>query len=401
MAASAALGHRIHDARLGEHVHHLAMDGPLGKSRQQRIDQPVVAHRRDHGPLHHAVDQQLASDPGHLLFVERLRPGSRWRPPRRRPKVPTPRHPHWRQRRPDRAGRRPDRCQLPTASRMRLASVRSRSNSRASCASRAWRSRSNKVRNWSSAANRFSRLASMICRHSAGSPAAMRVESCHPPAVSVTYRSGVEPAMAAATRWGRWLVMRQRRVVLGGRQLDDRGSQIAPEFRQPRDVFAAGAGGRRQHDHAAGEQLGRGGLRAVLFVARQRMATDKVHAGRPFGPGGGLVDRPDDRPLGAAGVRDQCAGLTERGQPANLLDDMIDRRTHHDQFRRGRLRRIGRDLGNRAQVQGRLERRRPGAETEHPLGQAARRKASPTDPPISPTPTMVTERTVLMESRAL
>ena len=67
-----ALRHRVHHARLGQHVNHLPARGPRGAVELRRvgIDQPRVAHPRHDGPLDDAVGQQLADHAADLLVVK-------------------------------------------------------------------------------------------------------------------------------------------------------------------------------------------------------------------------------------------------------------------------------------------------------------------------------------------
>ena len=118
---------------------------------------------------------------------------------------------------PGRAGRRPDRCQLPTASRspFRVSKYigQGPSHRRFLAPGETWPVRRSKR---SKAASTLARFDNRISRHSSASPAAIRVVSIQPPATSGRLSRGVAETKAAATKCGKWLAPATSCHVLRG-----------------------------------------------------------------------------------------------------------------------------------------------------------------------------------------
>ena len=103
------------------------------------------------------------------------------------------------------------------------------------------------------------------------------------------------------------------------------------------------------------------------------------------------LDLPDDPALRAADVGDQRSAMNKGGHLPDLIDDLGHGRADDDQLRAGQARlEILRALRDGADAMGHVEAHRPAADAHDVFGQPARRRAKPTDPPISPTPTMAT-----------
>ena len=132
-AFSSARGHRVHDARLGQHVHQQRLW--LGSLREGRFAGGVKLGRVDHrvgqqrqhavprGFVQRAFDQvTVCRGDGQIFRDPQLGSRRRAREPLRDP-----------------SGPRPGECQLPRASRFRLAWVNNRLSAFASPASRARR----------------------------------------------------------------------------------------------------------------------------------------------------------------------------------------------------------------------------------------------------------------------
>ena len=119
------------------------------------------------------------------------------------------------------------------------------------------------------------------------------------------------------------------------------------------------------------------------------MAADKAHVAPPRRFLGGMFELVDDRGLGAAGVGDQRARPAPRCDAAHFVHDVIDRSADDDQVGLGRGGwQIGRNIRDRAQLQGSFERLAARSGADDLLGHAAARTARPIDPPIRPVPTI-------------
>ena len=280
---------------------------------------------------------------------------------------------------------------------MRLASFNNRSSWAASPVDNARCQSPRDFENCSSAASRLARLVSMICRHNAGSPAAMRVVSCHPLAVSVTYSSGVALAMAAATRCGRWLVAANARSCSSA----DICTTRDPRLVQNSESTAAGVGRRTfggcNHYGSADKQIGHGKLWASFFIARQGVAANEMHALAPCGRRSRTLELAHDLQFRAARVGKQCARAAQRGKLEYLLGDVADWRQTTTKsasdmavFASEAILSIAPSCWAVSNVAG----REPVPTTF--LANWRLRTARPTDPPISPTPTIATQSQVFI-----
>ncbi len=147
-----------------------------------------------------------------------------------------------------------------------------------------------------------------ICRHRAGSPAAIRVTSRTPWPERARWRGSASsncPATSTAIRCGRWEVQGDRAVVLARRDPDGRGAARSREQLDGVHRLVRGRGMRGDRPRAAVEQRGAGGERAGALAAGHRVAADVVR--ERLG-----TDQPADplheRPLHAPDVGDQGPG---------------------------------------------------------------------------------------------
>ena len=226
--------------------------------------------------------------------------------------------------------------------------------------------------------------------HRAGSPAAMRVVSRKPVAANGRHfvRQLARPA-ARRRRCGRWLVVARARSCSSGVSRFTAAAERLPEQARPaRRPRGSVVGGRRQDADAAGEQVGRG--RARPPASRTRRAGGRRRTGRGRGS---LPSRSRTMvALGAAGVGEQGPGHGGRGRLADLPGDRStgEQKTTTSAARTPAARSvvnssIAPSSWARASVSG----LRPTPTTWRAAARAF--AARPTDPPISPTPTMASE----------
>ena len=180
---------------------------------------------------------------------------------------------------------------------------------------------------------------------------------------------------------------RQRLVVLERVHADDPGPERLPEQIDHRRRLLVGVGGRGDDHQPVGEQVGPGVGGPLLLGPGQRVAADERRGLRGHLAGQGT----DDVPLGAAGVGDDRPGRRPRsprparprrpGPPACRRPPGRPR----DARRPGSV--VNESIAPAATARARVRSSRPTPTTRRATPRAF--AASPTDPPIRPTPTMV------------